>query len=185
MNCLMVFSFFFVIPTTAFAGSAKSPPLSPTLYLCYSTRSRTVQDHGNGKLPPFSLFCFMLIKSHRMKCFFSMHSEDCTTCMEGNTAADNCSRRRPCVRLLCQRVRDSTKGCAVPRGPVTTVCVPAEPSPPLPSQLLFLPSSYVSPFLTRWRQGEGGDGRGWGVGCLHRDGMVSASPADTHSPARA
>lgn len=55
-------------------------------------------------------------------------------------------------------VHDSTQGCAVPRGPVTTVCVPAEPSPPLPSQLLFLPCSYVS---RSWLAGDRGRVRSW------------------------
>lgn len=51
---------------------------------------------------------------------------------------------------------DSTQACSVPRGPVTTVCVPAELSPPLLSQLLFLPCSYVS---CSWRAGD--RGREW------------------------
>lgn len=66
---------------------------------------------------------------------------------------DSCSLPSVCV-CVC----DSTQGCAVPRGPVTTVCVPAEPSPPLPSQLLFLPCSYVS---RSWRAGDRGRVRSW------------------------
>lgn len=55
-------------------------------------------------------------------------------------------------------VRDSIQGCAVPCSPVTTVCVPAEPSPPLLSQLLFLPCSYVS---RSWRARDRGRVQSW------------------------